>query len=183
MKHIIRSIAFITTLGLLLSSCTERYKIKKALVEFTKSEIVIPDDLECINNRQTTKINKDTLKSLKLIVYYDSLECSSCMISHLVDIYDLYEIADSCNFSILTIFSPKKSDMENIELQLSIANHPIPVYLDKKTSFKNSNKYIPSDNRFNTFLIDENNKPIYVGNPLANLQLKELLKLVIDKQD
>ena len=77
MKHIIRSIAFITTLGLLLSSCTERYKIKKALVEFTKSEIVIPDDLECINNRQTTKINKDTLKSLKFIVYYDSLECSS----------------------------------------------------------------------------------------------------------
>ena len=175
MKHIIRSIAFFTCMWLLASSCTERHKIKKALVEFTKSEIVIPSDLECINNRQITKINKDTLKSLKFIVYYDSLECSSCRVSNLVDIYELYEIADSCNFSVLTIFSPKRSDIENIALQLSIANHPIPIYLDTNESFKNSNKCIPSDNRFNTFCIDANHKPIYVGHHLANLKLNEVL--------
>lgn len=174
MKHIIRSIAFIASLGLLLSSCTERYKIKKALVEFTKSEIVIPGDLECISNRQIKKINTDTLKPLKFIVYYDSLECSACRISHLVDIYPLYDMADTGDFSIITVFSPKLSEVSDVQNQLRIASHPIPIYIDNYATFRHINKSIPSDHRFHYFLLNENNVPVFVGNPLSSPLLLNL---------
>ena len=174
MKHIIRSIAFFTCMCLWASSCTERHKIKKALVEFTKSEIVIPSDLECINNRQITKINIDTLKSLKFIVYYDSLECSSCRISHLVDIYPLYDMADTCNFSVITVFSPKLSEVSDVQNQLRIANHPIPIYVDVYGTFRQLNNNIPSDGRFHYFLTDKDGVPKYVGNPLLNRKLEDL---------
>lgn len=174
MKHIKRLIAFIAVLGLLLSSCTERYKIKKTLVQFTNLELVIPGDLECINNRQIKKINTDTLKPLKFIVYYDSLECSACRISHLVDIYPLYDMADTCDFSVITVFSPKLSEVSNVQNQLRIANHPIPIYIDKYATFRHINKSIPSDHRFHYFLLNENNSPVFVGNPLSSPKLLDL---------
>lgn len=174
MKHIIRSIAFFTCMWLWASSCTERHKIKKALVEFTKSEIVIPSDLECINNRQIKEINTDTLKPLKFIVYYDSLECSACRISHLVDIYPLYDMADTCDFSVITVFSPKLSEVSNVQNQLRIANHTIPIYIDKYATFRHINKSIPSDHRFHYFLLNENNSPVFVGNPLSSPRLHDL---------
>ena len=164
---------------LLLSSCSERHKLRRTMSKFVQTEIQIPDDLECVYNREVTIINKDTLKPYKLIVYYDSLDCSSCRISHIMDLYPLYEMADTCEFSVMTIFSPKKEDLEEVKFQLSLANHQEQIYVDTYGTFSILNQCIPSDQRFHTFLVDSNGKPIFVGNPLSSMQLAEIFQNII----
>lgn len=48
-----------------------------------ESEIVIPNDLESIHEGKVSKLALTSLKPNRSIIYYDSLDCSSCRISHL----------------------------------------------------------------------------------------------------
>lgn len=181
MKHLYKLLIITSSLCICLTSCNEKAKLKRAMSDFMESEIVIPNEIECIYNRQVDKIKLDTLQQLKLIVYYDSLDCSSCRISHLMDIYPLYDMADTSNFSLLTIFSPRDEDLAEVRRQIVIQDLPIPVYIDAYGSFSKLNESIPSDTRFHTFLIDTNNKPVFVGNPLTNSSLEEVLRTILEE--
>lgn len=169
----------ILAVSLCFMACSGRYEIRHAMRKFVNADVIIPDDLVCIYDRQILPINKDSLKSLRYIIYYDSLECSSCRISHLSDIYPIYEMADTSGFSVLTIFSPVSEDVEDIKLQLMIADHPVPVYVDMEGLFRRQN-YIPTDRRFHSFLIGSDGHPVFVGNPLSNSALGQLLFEVLD---
>lgn len=171
MKIFFRLVIFMCILSTSLISCGDRANIKRAMSEFIDTEIIIPGDLDCIYNRQLSKINKDTLKSLQFVVYCDSLECSACRISHISDLYPLYDMADTSSFSVIMVFSPKLSEVSDVQNQLKIANHPIPIYIDVNRTFSQLNKSIPSDHRFHYFLLNENNRPEFVGNPLSSTQL------------
>lgn len=148
--------------------------------KFVQSEIQIPDDLECVYNREVTIINKDTLKPYKLIVYYDSLDCSSCRISHLMDLYPLYDMADTSNFSVITIFSPKKENLEEVSFQIQILDPTIPVYIDRLGSFAQFNQGIPLDVKFHSFLVNNDDIVVLVGNPLYNENIAGLLNKIIN---
>lgn len=181
MRNFIKYIVLTGCILLSLSSCSERQKLRKTMSKFVQTEIQIPDDLECVYNREVTIINKDTLKPYKLIVYYDSLDCSSCRISHLMDLYPLYDMADTCGFSLLTIFSPRMDQVDEVRLQLMLTNSPAPIYLDINSSFRRQNSLIPSDLRLHKFLLGPNNNPVFVGDPLANEKLSELFRTVLIK--
>lgn len=161
---------------LTIVSCTDRQKVKSLMIDFMKSQIVIPNDLELIYEGKVSKSDLTSLKPNKFIIYYDSLDCSSCRISHLVENYPLYEMADSCGFSLITIFSPRANEVEDVRLQLMLTHSPIPIYLDANASFRRQNSSIPSDMRFHNFLVSLDNRPSFVGNPLASDELYELFK-------
>ena len=78
---------------LCLMSC-ERNKIKRTLKTFYKSEIMIPDDLTCIYKRTIRTASADSFATCKFIVYYDTLDCSSCRVAHLNDFAPMYELAE-----------------------------------------------------------------------------------------
>ena len=104
-----------------MTSCTESRRVKAMMMDFIESEIVIPNDLVCIQAGALTKIDIDSLKQNKYIIYYDSLECSSCRVGHLKEIYPLYQMADTMGFSVLTIFAPRIRDLDEIKLQLMVS--------------------------------------------------------------
>lgn len=183
MRNFIKNIVLTGCILLSLSSCSERHKLRRTMSKFVQTEIQIPDDLECVYNREVTIINKDTLKPYKLIVYYDSLDCSSCRISHLMDLYPLYDMADTSNFSVITIFSPKKENLEEVRFQLKITDPLAPTYIDPSGSFAKSNQCIPSDIRFHTFLLNGDGRVIFVGNPYINKKLKELFLEILNSQN
>mgnify|MGYP003538674402 FL=1 len=86
-------------------------------------EIILPDGLECICGREITTFDKSTLKSSVFVMYCDSMECSSCRIAHMMDMYPLYDMADTSEFSVLTIFSPRADEVDDVRLQLMTAGH------------------------------------------------------------
>lgn len=172
-------IVIVISLLMILGSCSDQFKIKRTMSEFVKSNIVLPDDLECIYKDDVYQLNADTLKPLKYIVYYDSLECNSCKISGVTQFKPLWEMADSSNFSVIFIFSPQKKDIEFIRMNLLIANLNIPVFLDANKSFAKINFCIPKDFRFKSFLINDEGNPIYIGNPLSSTSLWTLFNDVV----
>lgn len=174
MKTIIRYVILVVFTLIALSSCSESFKLKKMMSEFVQSQIQIPDDLQSIYKNTLSTIEKDSLMPLKLIVYYDSLDCSSCRISHFMDLYPLYKMADTSNFSIITIFSPKKENLEDVKLQISMANYPERIYLDTNRNFCKLNESIPNDHRFHSFMLNDDGRPIFVGNPLGNTRLMQV---------
>lgn len=181
MRGIITTFCILTLLAFNLVSCTDRHKVRKQMVEFMNNEIILPDGLECICDREITTFDKGTLKSTLFVMYCDSMECSSCRIAHMMDMYPLYDMADTSEFSVLTIFSPRADEVDDVRLQLMTAGHQIPILVDTEGMFRSMNRHIPSDNRFHSFLLDGSNKPVFVGNPLASSQLLELFRNCLEK--
>ena len=182
MKHTFLSLGVIF-ICLTMASCTERQKVKTMMMDFMKTEIVIPDDLESICGHEVKTIDRDSIKGSLFIIYYDSLDCSSCRIGHLAENYPLYEMADTSEFSLLTIFSPRKEDLKEVRLQLMMTNSPVPIYLDVNGSFRKRNSSIPSDLRFHKFFVSPDSHPAFVGDPLASDTLYELFEKVLNQSN
>ena len=81
-----------------------------------------------------------------------------------------------------TSSSGKKENLEEVKFQLSIANHPEHIYIDSFNTFSKINQHIPTDQRFHSFLVDSNGKPIFVGNPLSNMRLAEIFHDIIQSE-
>ena len=173
--------AFIIILAIcLLSSCADRRKVSATLRDFMELEIAVPDDMECVFGRRIETACIDTLHPVKFIIYYDSLSCSSCGISHLNDLVPLYRKSmETGTFSLLTIFSPRADDMEDVRVELMLDSPLFPVYIDVNGSFARQNPGIPSDSRFHYFLIDSSGHPVFVGNPLGNTELERLMDAIV----
>lgn len=178
MKCILKSIVTIIVLSVLIS-CSDRYNVKRTMVEFTKSEIILPDRLTFVKNGECSTINSSELiNDNMLIIYVDSTSCSACKISHFLDMLPIYQLADSANlnFSVMAIFSPKIENMNEVELQLKLLDFPYSIYIDQNQKFAKTNN-IPSDKRFHDFLISSDGKVKYVGNPLAS---EDLMSVFLD---
>lgn len=162
-----------------LVSCSEHSRVKRIMSDFVKSEIRIPNDLECIYNGEVIEWEIDTLKHYKFIVYYDSLDCSSCRINNLSDLLPIYGMADTSNFTPMTIFSPRRDNIEDVRMQLFMANYDFPIYLDVSGNFSTMNKCIPDDSRFHYFLISDEGIPLVVGNPITHEIIFTLMTKII----
>ena len=55
-----------------------------------------------------------------------------------------------------------------------------PVFIDTLSFFRRHNPQIPKDRMFHTFLLDESDSVVLVGNPMQNNQIDNLLKQIVD---
>lgn len=109
---------------LTISSCST-WRIKNEIEFFCKEAIVLPSDMELIqNNNILSDSLKQTLKApIKLILYFSTDRCTSCVISRLRDYEKIFQLKVEDLFSPLIIFSPKedvweyKAFITNLKLQ------------------------------------------------------------------
>ena len=175
----VKSIFLFVFLSMLLLSCVDRRSVARDMKEFTDSVIHIPDDLECVFDMNVRLCDPSDLLPLKFIVYYDSLECSSCAVAHLIDLQPIYDKFKDTDVEVMTVFSPRAEEVEDVKVELMMADPEFPVYVDTNGTFAGTNTSIPSDNRFDYFLIDGSGKPVFVGNPTANEELMKLLDSIL----
>lgn len=175
MKRLFQTTLFIVVVLSVFTSCVrEKTIVRKTMENFLESNVVLTDDLYVVDDRVYANADLSNLCNLKLIVYVDSLSCSSCRIAHFIDLLPLYEMAESDGrFSIVAIFSPRVSEIPDVERQLMLLDFPYPIYVDVSGEFARQNQ-IPKDSRFHYFLSDDNGQILFVGNPIANEQLKSV---------
>jgi hypothetical protein len=147
------------------------------LEHFIGTKISIPENMQ--GNIQ----GRDTLLSpseapMRMIVWFDSLGCSSCQINRMHEWSDIVLYANSIGkvFDPVFIFSPKAADLHTVRIALRTAFFEYPVYIDESHLFPKNNPQIPADNRMHTFLINADNQVVLAGNPLNNEPLWELYK-------
>lgn len=122
-------------------------------------------------------------KDFHLIVYFDSLECMSCMTNklHGWDKLINYVNSTSKNVDFIFIFSPSKSELGNLKVALEMQKFRYPVYIDINHDFSMNNSFIPNESLYHTFLVDKDYNIKIVGDPRRNSRLMDIFYQEIEK--
>ena len=162
-------------LFLFLCSCSESREeaVYRLVKEWTRKEIKLPE------HSVFTVQGKDTVDftfqdaDYKVLVYVDSIGCTSCKLQ--LDRWKkvIKEITEETgqDSPVLFFFHPK--DMKELRYLTRRDSFTYPVCFDEKDELNALNRF-PSDMTFQTFLLDKENRVVSVGNPVHNPKVKEL---------
>ena len=165
-------------IGMLSLGC-EKAKLHRQLTGFIDTEITLPSMVKCAP-RKLPKFEAPMLDSTRhtLIVYFDSTQCSSCLLGRLYEWGEVAEFSrDNCNF--VMVFSPKQARLSELKASLQTAFIETDVWVDENGDFARLNQTIPSDVKFHTFLLNPQRRVILVGDPVHNHQIWDLYKTTI----
>ena len=140
------------------------------------------DEYEMYISSDTTYRDFTSIRDYALIVYFDSLDCMSCMVNKLhrwdefiKDMQSRYE-----RLKIIFMFEPKISELDNLKLSLSLENFHYPLFIDNKHVFSEKNNFIPKESLFHIFLIDPDGRIKFVGNPMMSEKLYTLFLKILN---
>ncbi|WP_436417267.1 DUF1573 domain-containing protein [Petrimonas sulfuriphila] len=168
---------FILLLGtyFLLFSCKEdsQKEIAKIVTEWQNKEIIFPEDMVF------TRYGQDTIQygipgsDYKILLYVDSVGCTGCKLQlhKWSEFIAEVDSLTSGNVPVLFFFHPK--DMRELTYLLKRDAITIPVCIDDKDQLNAINRF-PSRDDFQCFLLDKDNKVVYIGNPIHNPRIKEM---------
>ena len=165
---------------LLLISCVDT-RVKKDLIALQSQPIRFPPNLITTINGKDTVIYNLYKSEYKLIIYVDSIACSSCEINHMHLWKPYIEYADSLSndkLKLYFIFSPRKEDKKAIRVSLALYPIDYPVIIDNNNEFEKFNPHIPSNRAMHVFLLDSHNRVRLVGSPVANQEIRRLFYTV-----
>lgn len=159
----------------LFTACSESREeaVYRLVKEWTGKEIKFPE------RSVFTVQGKDTVNftyydaDYKVLVYVDSVGCTSCKLQ--LDRWKrlIEEMTEETGKDIpfLFFFHPKdRTELRHLT-QRNLFTYP--VCFDEKDELNALNRF-PSDMIFQTFLLDEENRVVSVGNPVHNPKVKEL---------
>lgn len=118
---------------------------------------------------------------MKMVAFIDSLSCSNCFMNNL---YGYQEINDSLikhGGSLIVIFHPRKSRIDEVIHRLEIDKFPFWCIADTSGNFIERNECISSNSLLHTFSLDANNKVILVGDPTKNSKIYQLFLEILNK--
>lgn len=173
----VRITSIILTLFIfLLSSCNlkEEYEAQQIVKEWKGRKIVFLDNpVFTYHGIDTTELDINSPSEYKILVYVDSTGCANCkmkleewkeFISHINS-----ETNNSCQF-LFFIHAKHPQEMSYI---FKRAKFDIPVCIDSNDRINTLNKF-PKEQLFQTFLLNQENEVIYVGNPIYSPAIRSL---------
>lgn len=167
-------------LFVILCSCkhTEKNRISSLVKDLYGKEILFPKELNF------TLLNGDTIdyvldnSKYRIVHYVDSTGCMSCKLK-------LFEwkrwVAKlrsdfSENVDVIFVFSNKNVKEMMGLLEREMFNYPF--FLDTLDVFNHLNK-LPADFSFHTFLLNQDNQIVAIGNPVYNMEVGKLYLKII----
>ena len=111
----------------------------------------------------------------KLVIYIDSLSCSPCFISHMYEYEEIAKEFDSVGIKTVFIFEPQQEKEEDVRSSLRHQVYPFLGIVVRNGGFASANPHLPTSSLLHSFLLDERNEVIVVGNPVRNERIKELM--------
>lgn len=175
MQKIISNIIIII---LLFSSCSNNYRHEKEIVEnLVGNEVIIPEELKYQILETPFEYDLDN-SDYKIITYIDSTGCTSCnmnLTSRNATIDEFKSLRD-IDINYLMIINSK--DNKGIINLLKMGEFRHPVVIDAKGEFVKYNE-IPAESVYRTFLLDNFNRVLAVGDPVKNPKIKDLYKKIM----
>lgn len=163
-----------------ICSCTNNRLIKD-MRSLMGQQITVSVDWNTVLKGKDTVLSDFTKVPIKLIVWVDSLGCTSCEANSMYMWKDIANYADSLSqwFNIIFLFTPKKKDLPALSTVLTRELLDYPIFIDLNGRFVRQNPNLPKNRQLHTFLLDKNNKVVMVGSPLYNPTLWKLYKRTI----
>lgn len=179
-----RSVFSFVMIILLLLSCSYRTKkIHNTIEKMRTSPVLIPyGQMTCWTNDSLKQTIPWKNSKLMLVHYLDSTTCSSCYLKKNCMIESVVKLEEKTNnkFYNLYIVNPDKKTMNTLAEEYSNREIPQTIFIDTTNVFLQANPHIPLEDIYHTFLLDENNNVILVGNPYLNDKVMDLLLSLIE---
>lgn len=142
--------------------------------------IVFPSGLERIKGNIETHPDL-TVPAVRLVVYIDSTECSSCRINQLHKYSQYASLADLYpGLETVVVIWPNSEVAENIDNDLAHRKFPFDVFIDREGSFLRENPWMPSIGRNqHAFLTGKDGLPVVTGDPITSAGRDRLLRNAI----
>ena len=170
----------------LICACNSQKKELQEKVEKLQSmEINIPyEQMVCWTSDSIMEKSPWNKAKLKLIHYVDSNMCSTCYLANNVKNSFVLRMESLSNNDFYNIFivSPNNKRRKTLEMDFQDKLIPQTIFVDTSNVFIAANPNIPSESIYHTFLLDENNKVILVGNPVLNKEVGEMMLSIVEKK-
>lgn len=111
----------------------------------------------------------------KLVLFVDSSSCSGCFLSRLISYYGINDSLVAHGGEMLVLLHPRKDKLKEVRKRLKLERFPFWCIVDKEGEFVRHNPDIPDNWILHTFILDENNNVMLVGDPTTNVRINELL--------
>lgn len=176
--YCIKKVVFLSLILLSILGCRDKKtaEIEKVVKEWTGKEIIFPENLQCKWMDRDTVCPELFDKPYKVLVYVDSVGCTSCKLK--LPEWEEYILETEKiipgKVSFLFFFTPK-SERELIHL-LKTERFEYPIFMDKDEEINKLNRFPSGNMMFQCFLLDGNNQVLIIGNPILNPQIEELYK-------
>ena len=109
-----------------------------------------------------------------MLVFVDSIGCTSCKLQ-LHRWKELIQYTDSITQGTVPflVFSSSPMTRKKYGIYWKKDNFDKPICMDQSDRLNELNHF-PADGRFQTFLLDKDNKVVVIGNPIHNPNIREL---------
>lgn len=183
-KSIISNIVILTVVCITSFSCKPdkpSTEIEKVIKEWTGKKINFPQGVRCISmNKDTTCISPDSTP-YKILIYIDQAGC----ISNKLQLYKwntlIEEVRNEMQGLVNFQFYFQPKDIRKIQSILRRDTFEYPSHIDIDGKLNKLNNF-QEDSRFQTFLLDMDNKVVLVGNPVNNPHIWDLYKRIIKRE-
>ena len=119
-----------------------------------------------------------------MVVFVDSTQCSTCLISSFDQWNTIINLTETkYNLNFIFIVNPTKKALGKTKIAVKHSLIKAPINIDSAGVFIKENPQIPSDPRFHTFLLDENDNVILVGNPLQSKEIFNMLIQILEAKN
>jgi hypothetical protein len=175
---------YFALVALFLASCSHQAaEHRDAVTTWIGRTLVIPQD-QIAYTIATQPINCNLGHfDYKIISYIDSAGCVPCRmkLSEWKDLLDEFNASSTCNVGFTMILNTSDVDKIAQNIRHTFFMHPI-VFDESNTFFKANN--LPQQDDYHTFLLDDNNCILAIGNPAVNPKIRTLYKgIIFDNQD
>ena len=171
MKNVVQIILMAILASCLFSCNSYQRKVKKIVEEWTGKEVVFPPLKAKMMGRDTVLPNILNHK-FKILTYVDTVGCTSCRLK-LFDWRILKKELDTLSEKVPLLFVIQSENYQEFEEIQRVNKFICPVFYDYHGDLNKINHF-PDDPNFQTFLLDEDNKVIVIGNSVTNEQMHKI---------
>lgn len=163
-----------------LMGCQEgkRSTAEKIVKEWTGKEILLPDDVDCWYMGRDTLCPPRQDKPFKMLVYTDSVGCTSCKLNLTLWKHYIYEMDSIAPGQVDFAFYFQPKNRKELAHLLRRDRLEQIVFLDNEGFLKRRNR-LAEEMEYQCFLLDKQNKVVAIGNPTLNPKLWDMYKTTI----
>ena len=173
---------FCALILLLCSACTSN-SVTRQMEALSKSHVVIPHKQL---DRRICSMFSDTLfsnRTIRLLNYIKLEGCTSCRITGLkTDETRIMKREEFKDVRLMYVAETPPHEKDFVYAQLCKARLDGTVYLDTCNAFRRANPHIPDNPLFHTFLLNDEDSVLLVGDPFKNEKMERLFLKVIERE-
>lgn len=167
----------------LLSSCkNKKNDITNTVMEWIGKEVKFDSEHVFTYQGEDTVTFEIPSDKYKILVYTDSSGCMSCNLKLRQWDNLIKQIDSEFNNKVSFLFFMHPKNISEMKFILKTHNFTHPICIDDKNKINLLNNF-PTNIDMQTFLLNENNKVLAMGNPIHNPKIKELYLSILTGKD